>query len=296
MLTRRRMLAVLAGSIPATALAQAGLAKAQLIEMAYSDHSPRNLLDIHRPEGAGPFPALLDIHGGGFLTGDKRQLPVPQRLLEAGIAVVRMNYRLSNQARWPAQQEDVLNAAGFLQAHAAELGLVPGRLAIGGRSAGAFMAVSAALSMVESGHPLAAVVDFYGPMDFGSMDADMASLGIRFQRPPADDPGSVELLLIGYAVGQRRSEATAMGPVGRLAGLDGLRLPPLMIRHGTADSIVSAGQAERLRKAWHRADPSAEIDFALLQGEGHGTRAFGSPALMEQLAAFLSRHLGATRS
>jgi pimeloyl-ACP methyl ester carboxylesterase len=78
--------------------------------------------------------------------------------------------------------------------------------------------------------------------------------------------------------------------------LDGLRLPPLMIRHGTADSIVSAGQAERLRKAWHRADPSAEIDFALLQGEGHGTRAFGSPALMEQLAAFLSRHLGATRS
>ncbi|AWX93446.1 hypothetical protein DPM13_11020 [Paracoccus mutanolyticus] len=60
-----------------------------------------------------------------------------------------------------------------------------------------------------------------------------------------------------------------MGPVGRLAALaDGLRLPPLMIRHGMRDSIVSVHQAEHLRNAWRQVDPHAEIDFALLEGEG----------------------------
>lgn len=301
MVTRRRAIAVLAGIGGAWALARpalSGPAAADpvpgLLELAYSDRSPRNRLDLHRPSGPGPFPVLLDIHGGGFLTGDKRQLAVPQPVLDAGIAVARMNYRLSNQAIWPAQQEDVLTAAGFLQARADDLGLAPGRLALGGRSAGAFMAVSAAISMAQAGHPPAAVVDFYGPMDFGSMDADMAALGIAFKRPPADAAESVESQLIGYAVGARRAEATAMGPVGRLATLEGLRLPPLMIRHGLADSIVSAGQAERLRRAWHRADPAAEIDFALLPQDGHGTAGFASPEQLAQLAGFLSRHLGGT--
>lgn len=291
-MTRRAALALLM----AAGAAAPALARPELIDLAYAGTSDRNRLDVHLPPGDGPFPCFLDLHGGGFLTGDKRQLAVPDQVLAQGIAVVRMNYRLSNQARWPAQQDDVLAAVNFLRSRAGELRLVPGRLALGGRSAGAFMAVSAALSMAEEGHPPAAVVDFYGPMDFGSMDADMARLGIKFKRPPADSPESVESLLIGYAVGRRRSEATAMGPVGRLAALEGVRLPPLMIRHGTADSIVSAGQAERLRAAWHHADPAAEIDYALLQGEGHGTAGFASPAQLGQLAGFLSRHLGAADS
>ena len=54
-----------------------------------------------------------------------------------------------------------------------------------GQSAGAFLAVSAALSMVQEGNAPAAVVDFYGPMDFGSMDADMARLGRPVKRAPA---------------------------------------------------------------------------------------------------------------
>ena len=291
MMTRRSALAVLTGALATPALGQAQKAPG-LADLAYAQASPRNRLDIHRPDGRGPFPVLLDIHGGGFLTGDKRQLAVPRQVLQAGIAVARMNYRLSNQARWPAQHEDVLAAAHFLQSRAGELGLVPDRLALGGRSAGAFLAVSAALSMVQEGTPPAAVVDFYGPMDFGSMDADMARLGRPVKRAPADSPESVESLLVGYAVGERRQEATAMGPDGRLAALaNGLRLPPLMIRHGMRDSIVSVHQAEHLRNAWRQVDPRAEIDFALLEGEGHGTGAFGGDRVLGDLAGFLTRHL-----
>ncbi|SMO60531.1 alpha/beta hydrolase [Paracoccus laeviglucosivorans] len=292
MLTRRSALAVLASSFAAPAFATPGKTPG-LVELAYSRHSPRNMLDIHRPDGPGPFPAILDIHGGGFVTGDKRQLAVPKQVLAKGIAVVRMNYRLSNQAIWPAQQDDVLAAASFLQSRGAELGLVPGRLALGGRSAGAFMAVSAAISMVQAGHPPAAVVNFYGPMDFGSMDKDIARLGAKIQRLPADSPQSVESLLIGYAVGDRREDATAMGPVGRLDRLaQGVRLPPLFSRHGAADTIVSVHQSEHLRDAWHRIDPGTPIDFAVLKGEGHGTAGFGSDRVLGDLADFLSRWLG----
>jgi len=290
MITRRTLLATIAAALATPALSSPTAAPG-LLDLAYSDRSTRNTLDIYRPEGKGPFPVLLDIHGGGFLTGDKRDLKVPQQVLDRGIAIARINYRLSAQARWPAQQEDALSAAAFLLKHAGELGLSD-RLAIGGRSAGAFLAVSAALSMVQAGWPPAAVIDFYGPMDFGSMDADMARLGLQVKRPPADSAESVESLLVGYAVGKKRREATAMGPVGRLAAMsDGLRLPPLMIRHGMQDTIVSGHQAEHLRNAWHRVDPHAPIDFELLADEGHGTRAFGGERVLGDMADFLARHL-----
>lgn len=289
-MTRRAALALMmAAGVAAPALARPGLS-----DLAYAPTSARNRLDVHLPPGAGPFPWLLDLHGGGFLTGDKRSLPVPQQVLAQGIAVVRMNYRLSNQALWPAQEDDVRAAIGFLNAKAAELGLIPGRMALGGRSAGAFLAVSAALTLAAAGRPPRAVVDFYGPMDFGSMDADMAKLGHKVRRAPADSAQSVESLLVGYPVGQRRAEATALSPVGRLGRMrPGTPLPALMIRHGAQDSIVSAGQAEHLRRAWAAVDPGAEIDFALLAHEGHGTAAFGRDAALLPMARFLARHLEA---
>lgn len=291
MITRRTALAVLAGSLATPALARIS-GSPRMAEVAYSSTSPRNLMDIHLPAGDGPFPVLLDIHGGGFLTGDKRDLALPQQVLDRGIAIARMNYRLSSQAIWPAQQDDVLDAVDFLNAHGPDLTLAGNLIALGGRSAGAFLAVSAALSMVQAGKPPAAIVNFYGPMDFGSMDRDMAQRGLKVHRPPADSAESVESLLIGYTIGERRQEATAMGPVGRLNTMPtGTALPPLMVRHGMTDNIVAADQAEHLRRAWHRVAPHAVVDFALLPDEGHGTAGFASSGTLEDLAEFLSRHL-----
>lgn len=286
-LTRRSTLAILAALAAGPAVA-----RPELLDLAYADASPRNLLDIHLPRGGGPFPWLLDLHGGGFRAGDKRLLPVPPQLGESGVAVVRMNYRLSNQALWPAQEQDVLAAVAFLNQRGPELGLAPGRMALGGRSAGAFLAVSAALTLVQDGRPPRAVVDFYGPMDFGSMDADMARLDGQPKRLPADSPQSAESLLVGYAVGARRAEATALSPAGRLRAMrPGSVLPPLMIRHGMRDRIVPPGQARRLREAWQAIDPAAEVDFALLPDEGHGSAGLAGATTQEQLAAFLMRHL-----
>ena len=252
---------------------------------------PRQVLDVTLPNGNGPFPVLVMIHGGAFLMGDKSELSIPPEVLAAGIAVVRVNYRLSGTDLWPAPAEDCLAAVVHLQRHGAELGLDPSRLVLLGQSAGAFLAVSTALSLVEVGLPPKGVVSFFGPMDFSTMDADMATLGRVAPMGLTDAEDSPESRLLGYAVASDRAAARAMGPVGRL---DKIRepLPPILIRHGDADPMVADLQAKRLREAWLAADPQAVIDYALVPGAGHGGEAFESGPVLADMLAFLKQTLG----
>lgn len=260
-------------------------------DLAYADLSARNLLDIYLPEGTGPFPFVVDIHGGAFRMGDKAGEAVAQEILDAGIAVVRPNYRYSTDAVWPAQGDDLMAAMGWLASNGGDYGLDPARMALWGQSAGGFLAVSTALSLVEAGTPPRAVVDFYGPMDFARMDEDMAALGREAAMGTADGAESAESVLLGYPVGESREAATAMGPVGRLAALGTADLPPIMIRHGDADTFIAHIQSERLRDAWAAADPDAVVDFALVPGAGHGGGDFNTDVVVGPLVAFLSAQL-----
>ena len=258
-------------------------------EVAYGA-GPRQVLDVTLPIGDGPFPVLVMIHGGAFQMGDKSDLPIPVDVLDAGIAVVRVNYRLSGTDPWPAQADDCLAAIVHLQREGAALELDPSRLVLLGHSAGAFLAVSTALSLVEVGLSPRGVVSLYGPMDFSTMDADMATLGRVPAMGATDAPGSPESLLLGYPVAENRALARRMGPIGRL---DQIRepLPPILIRHGDADPLVADLQAKRLREAWLAADPQAQIDYALVPGAGHGGEPFETGKVAEDILGFLTATL-----
>ncbi len=244
-------------------------------DQAYGE-GERQVLDIYVPEGAGPFPLVIEIHGGAFRVGSKTMSPPSEELLSAGIAIVRPNYRLSGTDLWPAQLEDCLAAT-----------------ALWGQSAGGFLAVSAALSLVEAGRPPNAVIDFFGPMEFSTMDADMAALGRTAAMGATDPAESAESALLGFAVGSDREAAKAVGPVGRLERMAPRPLPPLFVRHGDADTLIAHGQSERLVAAWSRVDPSASIDFALVAGAGHGGGDFDTAVVMDPMLRFLGQHLGA---
>jgi acetyl esterase/lipase len=230
---------------------------------------------------------LVMIHGGAFMLGDKSDLAVWPELLAAGIAVVRLNYRLTGTDRWPAQGEDCLAAIVHLQREGAALGLDPSRIVLLGHSAGAFLAVSTALSLVEVGLPPRGVVSLYGPMDFSTMDQDLATLGRSPVMGATDAADSPESKLLGFAVGEDRAAARSMGPVGRLERLRE-PLPPILIRHGDADPMVADLQAKRLREAWVAADPSAEIDYALVPGAGHGGTEFETDPVRAEILAFVT--------
>lgn len=247
---------------------------------------PRQVMDVTMPRGTSPAPVLVMIHGGAFRMGDKTDLAVWPELLDAGIAVVRVNYRLTDTDRWPAQGEDCLASVVHLQRQGAELGLDPSRIVLMGQSAGAFLAVSTALSLVEVGLRPRGVVSLYGPMDFSTMDQDMATLGRTAAMGATDGADSPESQLLGFPIGENRAAARSMGPIGRL---DRLRepLPPILIRHGDADPMIADLQAKRLREAWLAADPNATVDYKLVQGAGHGGSAFETDPVRSEITGFV---------
>lgn len=261
-------------------------------DLAYGT-GERQKLDIYLPEGEGPFPFVMEIHGGAFKIGSKSMTPVSESLLAAGYAIVRPNYRLSGTDLWPAQGEDCLAAALFVLSKAADYRLDPARFAVWGQSAGGFLSVSTALSLVEQGRPPQAVVDFFGPMDFSTMDADMEALGRTATLGTTNAADSAESQLLGFAVGSDPAKAKSIGPIGRLEAMSPRTLPPLFIRHGDADPMIAHGQSERLAKAWAQVDPAATVDFALVEGAGHGGSEFDSDVVMGPLIDFFGKTLGA---
>jgi acetyl esterase/lipase len=254
-------------------------------ELAYGT-DPAQTLDIQYPRGTDAAPVLVMFHDGDFASGDKADIAVWPELLEAGIAVVRVNTRLSPSAQWPAQADDALAAVVHLQRNGADLGLDPSRMVLIGQGAGAYLAVTTALSLVEVGLPPRGVVSLYGPTDFSTLDADLKTLGRTAARGPADDAASPESRLLGYAIGKEREKARAASPLARLERISE-PLPPILIRHGDADTVVADLQAKRLREAWLAADPKAAIDYRLVPGAGHGGEAFQAGEVKAEVLAFV---------
>lgn len=107
-------------------------------DVKYGEHA-RNVFDLWRPKGDGPFPLVLYIHGGGFRAGDKNTLGAGTLLsyLDAGWAVAAINYRFTDAAPAPAQYLDCARALQTLRSRAKEWNLDPRLVASTGGSAGA---------------------------------------------------------------------------------------------------------------------------------------------------------------
>ncbi|MGC3971315.1 MAG: alpha/beta hydrolase [Pirellulales bacterium] len=95
-------------------------------------------LDAFVPEGEGPFPTCIFVHGGGWMRGDKQSYikPLFEPIGNAGFAWFTVNYRLATKHRWPACADDVATAVRWVRAHAKEYKVDVNRIALVGESAG----------------------------------------------------------------------------------------------------------------------------------------------------------------
>src|SRR4051812_12135817 len=125
-------------------------------------------LDAYVPDGAGPFPAVILVHGGGWNGGDKSggpkkgyMAPMHEPLAKAGFAWFSINYRLAPKHPYPACIEDVETAIRWVKANAAKYHLDPLRIALSGESAGGHL-VQLAMVRADESTRMAAVVPFYG--------------------------------------------------------------------------------------------------------------------------------------
>jgi acetyl esterase/lipase len=152
--------------------------KNKFTDIAYAPKSETQKLDIYLPdEGNGPFPVIIAIHGGGFFAGSKndRDLTIMLKGLERGYAVVAVDYRLSDEATFPAAITDVKAAIRFIKVNAAQYKLNPDRIALWDSSAGGNLASLAgttggtnncydtALGNANVSDNVTAVVDWFGP-------------------------------------------------------------------------------------------------------------------------------------
>jgi acetyl esterase/lipase len=126
------------------ALAVAAGARAQEVkrDVPYADPPhERQVLDVYAPKGAKDLPVVFWIHGGGWQTGDKKEVQLkPQAFTDKGLVFVSTNYRLLPAVDMDTIVRDVARAAGWVHQHIAEHGGDPKRLVVMGHSAGAQLA------------------------------------------------------------------------------------------------------------------------------------------------------------
>ncbi|MFM7376515.1 MAG: alpha/beta hydrolase fold domain-containing protein, partial [Erythrobacter sp.] len=205
-------------------------------DVAYAPLSARQTFDLYLPEGEGPFPLVIHIHGGGFRMGDKGMLPrnIRKVLLARGIAVATINYRLSGEARFPAAIEDAKAAVRFLRANAARYRIDPERFVAFGQSAGANLASligttgntqvfdNPALGNPGVSSRVNAVIDWFGPNDFLQMDPQARAQGCPPEHDAAD---SFESQYLGAPVRSVPDKAKAANPITYIDAAD----PPFLL-------------------------------------------------------------------
>jgi acetyl esterase len=124
---------------------------------------------IYTPEGDGPFPGLVYFHGGGWVAGDLNTMDRPCRTFANGAAcvVVSVDYRCAPESRFPTAANDSFAATRWVAEHAAELGIDPTRIAVGGDSAGGNLAaVVSQMARDAGGPPIAFQLMIYPVTDF----------------------------------------------------------------------------------------------------------------------------------
>ncbi|MCX7047085.1 MAG: alpha/beta hydrolase [Candidatus Sumerlaeota bacterium] len=295
---------------------------ATFTDVVYGAVGGRDLhLDLCQPVNAtsGPWPLVIYIHGGAWLSGDYHQFSgYLKPLLNNGIAVASVEYRLASQAgkfgaepvTFPAQIHDVKGAVRFLRANAVQYNLDPNRFGCWGDSAGghlaALLGTSGGVAELEGAvggnlkvsSRVQAVVDFFGPTDLLHAEDDVTS-------PPGcvlplDEPESPIAKLIGFdkpgeGVGVLKANKDnpkapypAMlhrlemaNPITHVTPDD----PPFFIGHGTKDILVPLAQSYKLHTALiGKQVPSI---FKTVIGAGHSM----PPAVGAQAVQFLIEKL-----
>lgn len=236
-------------------------------------------LDLYLPANTNTAPPLMVwIHGGGWKNGDKANVnPAILQLATDGYAVASINYRLKDLTIHPKNIHDCKGAVRWLRAHAKQFGYDPKRVAVGGGSAGGHLALLLGLSSgfqelegtvggnSDESSSVSAIVDFYGPSDL-----------FVFSQTDARFNNAHEFLA---------EQLKHASPLTYLSSDD----PPVLIFHGDKDKTVPVEQSKLVHERYQQIGLESHLN--ILEGAGHGGRAFSDEVRYQQVKAFLDQHL-----
>lgn len=241
--------------------------------------------DFYPPAIVGPEPApfVIVIHGGGWTSGNKKQLAgVADAFSKAGLASACIEYRLAPQDKWPAMIDDCQAAVRFFRANAKEYRIDPANFAAAGASAGGHLSLllgsmdtndTKTSEYRDQSSRVKAVLNFFGPTDLRE-DFDPIVAGILCQS------------VLGKKYDKTLPEIASFSPVTHMDA----KASPVFTIHGLADTLVPPKQVDRLSAVLKSSN--VEHQVRMIEGMGH-TIDVNSPkcveAMKESLAWLLAK-------
>jgi alpha-L-fucosidase 2 len=236
------------------------------------------LLRLHVPDGSGPFPAAILVHGGGFDEGDRNRFitPVFSVLSDAGVAWFSIDYRLGPEYHLPDAVSDVDTAIKWVKHHAATYKVDSSRIALIGESAGGFLVNYAGTHQTPE-TKVAAVVDFYGPADYLKLAEERRDHPERFNmtsvRRHAAHGGGIAFFGVTSLDAAGAEKLQEISPIHAVHS----GMPPFLCIHGDKDDQVSYQQSvdfcEAIRKA------GSQCELVTVAGGKHGMGSWQAPEM-----------------
>ena len=247
----------------------------------------RQQLDLYLPTNyreVEKLPVLVWIHGGSWQSGSKKGMP-GKHFTEHGYACVSINYRLVQQAAFPAQIEDCKAAIRWLRANARTYHLDPNRIGVWGASAGGHLVALLGTTPhkkefdvgenLDQSSAVQAVCDIFGPTDLIAFADFMPLIASK---------GGVLGRLLGGTVSEKRELAVLASPIFHITK----ECPPFLIVHGSKDWVVPIFQSERFYDALQKA--GVESEMVIKEGVGHD-EGIATPDMMDKVTGFFDKYV-----
>ena len=252
-------------------------------------------MDACIPSGPGPFPAVIIVHGGGWVRGDRKSgvEPLFEPLSDGGFAWFSISYRLAHNITGSTLRgipislflggsvQDVRQAIAHVKVHARDYRIDPNRIALAGESAGAQLVSMAGLKPSANGE-VAAVVALYSPSDLVALAKTLPQI-----------PNSVRRAVGGTIWGD-----LLLASLRNVSPINYVRkdMPPFLLIHGTADPLVPFDQSVQMCRKIREVGACGEL--YPVPGAGHGIRwweSVHSTAYKQHMIAWLKNQLRAQK-
>ncbi len=273
-----------------------------ITDVEYLRHGDEPLLArIYQPKGAGPFPALLEVHGGAWSDQDRtRSEHSVLALARSGIVVASIDFRLAPAHPYPAQLQDINYGVRWLKAHAADFNADPSTVGGYGSSSGGHTIVLAGMR---------AAFPWYNAIPLADAREVDASLAYVIAQSGIVDPYARYQYAVATSPGSANSQRLARNTLGFFLTEDGMRegnpqlilergepaeLPPLLLVQSDQDANIPWQIVEKFGESYRKA--GGVVEWRLYRGQPHvfaNSPGAESDAAVAAMKAFIARHVNA---
>ena len=258
-------------------------------------------MDILQPKGAKNLPAIIYVTGGGFINANKDNgIQLRMHLAEKGYVVGSISYRVAPTAKFPEPLEDVKAAIRYVKANAEKFGVDPERVGIVGGSAGGYLSAMAGTTSgtrtfdkgenLQVNSEVKAAVNLYGLSDLTQVGSDYSE-EVQARHRSA---GATEALWVngspvfggtdGGILADKKAAEKA-NPINYITK----KSAPMLLMHGTADTLVSPSQTDLLFQALQQKGIASER--YLVKDAAHGGVYWSQNEILDIITAFFDKYL-----